>query len=185
MNNPRVNIRYAQSIFDLARERDEVEIVRGNMKLVATVCNENPGLVAMLKSPVISGDKKIAVFHELFLPEMDKLTMGFIEIVIRKKREEHLHHIALKFEDLYLEYKNIRKVRVISAVPLTENLRKEVKQLLEEETKGGIVLEEEVKPEIIGGLIIHVGDQLFDDSIHYKLEELRKEFNTNKYIRTF
>ena len=185
MDNPRVNIRYAQSVFDLARERDEVEIVRGNMKLVAAVCSENPEMVAMLKSPIINSDKKTTIFHELFLPEMDKLTMGFIEIVIRKKREQHLHHIALKFEDLYLEYKNIRKARVISALPLTEDLRKEIKKLLEEETKGGIVMEEEVKPDIIGGLIISLGDQLFDDSIHHKLEKLRKEFNTNKYIRTF
>ena len=185
MNNPRVNIRYAQSIFDLARERDEVEIVRKNMKLVATVCNKNPELVAMLKSPIINSDKKTAIFHELFLPEMDELTMGFIEIVIRKKREEHLHHIALKFEDLYLEYKNIKKALVISAVPLTDNLRKEIKQLLEEETKGGIIMEEKVNPDIIGGLIIQLGDQLFDDSIHHKLEKLRKEFNINKYIRTF
>lgn len=185
MNNPRVNIRYAQSLFDLALERNEVEIVRKNMKWVATLCNENPELVAMLKSPIINGDKKIAVLHELFLPEMDKLTMGFIEIVTRKRREEHLHNIARKFEDLYLEYKNIRKALVTSAVPLTENLRKEIKQLLEEETKGGIVLEESVNPHIIGGLIIQLGGQLYDDSIHHKLEKLRKEFNINKYIRTF
>lgn len=57
--------------------------------------------------------------------------------------------------------------------------------MLEEETKSKIVMEEKVKPDIIGGLIIQLGDQLFDDSIHHKLEKLRKEFNTNKYIRTF
>lgn len=185
MNNPRLNIRYAQSVFDLALERDEVEVVRDNMKWIATVCNDNPELVAMLKSPVINGDKKLSVFHKLFLPELDKLTMGFVEIVIRKKRESHLHQIALKFEDLYLEYKNIKKALVISAVPLTENLRKEIKQMLEEETKGKIVMEEKVKPEIIGGLIIQMDDLLFNDSIHHKLEKLRKEFKTNKYIRTF
>lgn len=185
MNNPRLNIRYAQSIFDLALERDEIEVVRNNMKLIATVCNENPELDAMLKSPIINADKKLAVFHKIFLSELDKLTMGFVEIVIRKKREKHLHHIALKFEDLYLEYKNVKKALVISAMPLTENLRKEIKQMLEEETKSKIVMEEKVKPDIIGGLIIQLGDQLFDDSIHHKLEKLRKEFNTNKYIRTF
>lgn len=185
MNNPRLNIRYAQSIFDLALERDEVEVVRENMKWISTVCEQNPDLVAMLKSPIINSDKKITVFHKLFLPEMDKLTMGFVEIVIRKKRERHLHHIALKFEELYLEYKNIKKALVISAMPITENLRKQIKQLLEEETKGEIVMEERVNPAIIGGLIIQMGDLLFNDSIHHKLEKLRKEFNTNKYIRTF
>ncbi len=185
MNNPRLNIRYAQSIFDLALERDEVEIVRDSMKWIASVCNDNPELVAMLKSPVINADKKLAVFQKLFVPELDKLTMGFVEIVIRKKREKHIHNIALKFEDLYLEYKNIRKALVISAVPLTETLRKEIKQMLEEETKGQIVMEEKVKPEIIGGLIIQLDDLLFNDSIHHKLEKLRKEFNTNKYIGKF
>ena len=82
MNNPRLNIRYAQSIFDLALERNELEIVRENMKWIASVCNENPDLVAMLNSPVINSDKKLAVFQRLFVPELDKLTMGFVEIVI-------------------------------------------------------------------------------------------------------
>jgi F-type H+-transporting ATPase subunit delta len=185
MNNPRVNIRYAQALFDLAVERNELEIARANMKLVAKVCLENSDLLALLKSPVIYGSKKIAVFHEIFKDKLDKLTMGFIEIIIRKRREEHLHRIALKFEDLYLEYNNIRKVKVTSAVPLTEKLRSEIRQMLEKQTKGEIIMEEAVDPSIIGGLIIKLEDQIFDDSIHRKLEDLRKEFNTNDYVKIF
>jgi F-type H+-transporting ATPase subunit delta len=156
MNNPRVNIRYAQALFDLAVERKELDIARANMKLVAKVCLENPDLIALLKSPVIYGSKKIAVFHEIFKEQLDKLTMRFIEIIIRKRREEHLHHIALKFEDLYLEYNNISKVKVTSAVSLTEKLRAEIKQLLEKQTKGEVIMEEAVQPSIIGGLIIQL-----------------------------
>ncbi len=185
MNNPRVNIRYAQALFDLAVERNELDIARADMKLVARVCIENTDLVAMLKSPVIYGSKKIAVIHEIFKGQLDKLAIGFIEIIIRKRREEHLHQIALKFEDLYLEYKNIRKVKVISAIPLTEALRQEIKQMLEKQTKGEVIMEEEIQPSIIGGLIIKLDDQIFDDSIHRKLEDLRKEFNTNNYIKIF
>jgi F-type H+-transporting ATPase subunit delta len=91
----------------------------------------------------------------------------------------------LKFEDLYLEYNNISKVKVTSAVSLTEKLRAEIKQLLEKQTKGEVIMEEAVQPSIIGGLIIQLEDQIFDDSVHRKLEDLRKEFNTNDYIKTF
>ncbi|MBW6491656.1 MAG: ATP synthase F1 subunit delta [Lentimicrobium sp.] len=183
MNNPRVNIRYAQAVFGLAIERNEVESARKDMNLIEAVISENPGLMVMMKSPVINSDKKIAVIHKLFTGKIDKLAMGFVEIIIRKRREANLYHIVQKFEDLYLEYKNIRKAQVTSAVPLSESIRKTLKRLLEDQTKGTILLVEEVNPEIIGGLIVKVENQLFNDSIRHHLQALSKEFNINTYIR--
>jgi F-type H+-transporting ATPase subunit delta len=139
----------------------------------------------MLNSPVISSDKKISVMHLLFTGKIDKMAMGFVDIIIRKRREAHLNHIAQKFEDLYLEHKNIKKAVVTSAIPLSENLRQSIKKVLEEQTKGTIIMAEVVDPEVIGGLIVKVGNQLYDDSIRQKLVDLRKEFNVNTYIREF
>lgn len=185
MNNPRVNIRYAQALFGLALERSEVETARKDMNLIENICNQNPDLIVMLNSPVISSDKKISVMHLLFSGKIGKMAMGFVDIIIRKRREAHLNHIARKFEDLYLEYKNIQKAVVTSAIPLSENLRQSIKKILEEQTKGTIIITEVVDPEVIGGLIVKVGNQLYDDSIRQKLVDLRKEFNVNTYIREF
>lgn len=185
MNNPRVNIRYAQAVFDLAIERNEVESARKDMSLIEGVCNANPGLIAMLKSPVINSDKKLTVIHQLFTGNIGKLTMGFLEIIIRKKREANLYQIVRKFEDLYLDYKNVKKAHVTSAAPLSENLKVSLKKILEEQTKGSIVIEEVVDPGIIGGLIVQIENQLFDDSIRHRLQKLHKEFNINTYIREF
>jgi F-type H+-transporting ATPase subunit delta len=185
MNNPRVNIRYAQALFDLALERSEVETARKDMNLIENICNQNPDLIVMLNSPVISSDKKISVMHLLLSGKIGKMAMGFVDIIIRKRREAHLNHIARKFEDLYLEYKNIQKAVVTSAIPLSESLRQSIKKVLEEQTKGTIIMAEVVDPEVIGGLIVKVGNQLYDDSIRQKLVDLRKEFNVNTYIREF
>jgi F0F1-type ATP synthase delta subunit len=57
--------------------------------------------------------------------------------------------------------------------------------VLEEQTKGTIIMVEVVDPEVIGGLIVKIGNQLYDDSIRQKLVDLRKEFNVNTYIREF
>jgi F-type H+-transporting ATPase subunit delta len=185
MNNPKVNIRYAQALFDLALERNEIETARKDMKMIDSICNQNPDLMVMLNSPVISSDKKLSVMHMLFSGKIDKMAMGFVNIIIRKRRDAHLNHIAQKFEDLYLDYKNIKKAVVTSAIPLSENLRQSIKKALEDQTKGTIILNEVVDPEVIGGLIVKVGNQLYDDSLRQKLVDLRKEFNVNTYIREF
>ena len=75
--------------------------------------------------------------------------------------------------------------RSTSAIPLSESLRLSIKKVLEDQTKGTIILNEVVDPAVIGGLIVKVGNQLYDDSIRQKLLELRKEFNMNTYIREF
>jgi F-type H+-transporting ATPase subunit delta len=185
MNNPRVNIRYAQALFDLAIERNEIEEARRDMKLIATVCSQNEDLISMLKSPVINSDKKTGVIRQLFGNQIGKLSLSFVEIIIRKRREAHLYPIVSTFEDLYLDYRKIIKATVTSAEPLSAGTRESLLQLLESQSASKIVLSEVVDPSILGGLIVKVKNQLFDDSIKQKLQLLRKEFNVNTYIREF
>lgn len=185
MNNPRVNIRYAQALFDLAIERNEIEEARRDMKLIATVCSQNKDLISMLKSPVINSDKKTGVIRQLFGNQISKLSLSFVEIIIRKRREAHLYPIVSTFEDLYLDYRKIIKATVTSAEPLSAGARESLLQLLESQSESKIVLSEVVDPSILGGLIVKVKNQLFDDSIKQKLQLLRKEFNVNTYIREF
>lgn len=183
MYNPRLSIRYAQALFDLSAERGEVEAARKDMELLLAVCNENVGLRQMLSSPVINADKKISVMRALFSEKISKLSMAFVEIIIRKRRESLLFQIAGKFGELFLRYMNIKTARVISAVPLQADVRGELLTLLEKQTGSEIILEEEVNTGIIGGLIVKIENRLFDDSIRKKLQNLRKEFSVNVYTR--
>jgi F-type H+-transporting ATPase subunit delta len=185
MDNPRINIRYARALFDLAVENNDLEQTNTDMNTLAEVCTQNRDLQLMLKSPVIMVDKKTAIMRSIFAKNLGKLSMAFIDIIIRKRREAHLFNIALKFGDLYRENKNIRRVVVTTVSPLTAAMRAELIGIMSKQTGSTIELAEVTDPSILGGMIVKLEGIQFDDSVRKKVTDLRKEFNVNTYIKGF
>jgi F-type H+-transporting ATPase subunit delta len=185
MDNPRINIRYARALFELAKENKALEEAHADMTLLALVCRQNRDLQVLLKSPVINAKKKISIIREIFGKSMGKVSMSFIEIIILKRREEHLFHIAVKFGDLFRDHNNIKKAVVTTISPLTDAMRKELTDVLSKQTGSSIELTEEIDPAIIGGLIVKLEGVQYDDSIRKKLQNLRSEFSTNTFIKEF
>lgn len=183
MDNPRINIRYAKALFDLAVENNALEQAHTDMATFAEVCRENRELQNMLKSPVIMADKKKAIMQAVFGRILGKISMAFIEIIMRKRREAHLYNIAVRFGDLYREHGNIRKAVVTTVSPLSEGMRKELISIMTKQTGSTIELKEETDPSIIGGMIVQLDGVQFDDSIRKKLFNLRKEFKVNTFIK--
>lgn len=185
MDNPRINIRYARALFELAKENNALEEANADMAILANTCRQNRELQVLLKSPVINAKKKINIIREIFSKSMGKVSMSFIEIIIRKRREEHLFQIAQTFGDLFREHNNIKKAVVTTISPLTAEMRKQLLEVLSKQTGSTIELEEEIDPAIIGGMIVKLEGIQFDDSIRKKLQNLRSEFNVNTFIREF
>jgi len=185
MNSNRIYLRYATALFEFAEERNEVEQTFNDVKLLADICEKSRELRLMLKSPVVFTDKKLSVLHEILKDKIGIVTSTFIDILVRKRREEHLHGIAVAFVGLYRKSKNIKVARVISAVPLDESIKNDLITILVNQTGSTIWLEEEVDKSILGGLIVNIEGIKFDDSISNKIQTLRKEFSVNKYIKEY
>ena len=186
MRETRVASRYAKSLLELAIERSELEAVFADMKLVADACHENKELILLLKSPIIKPDKKLNIVNQIFASKIGKTVQAFIDILTKKKREYLLTEIAESFVIQYNIHQNICSAKIISAIPLTDKARTNILAAIKE-VEGGkkVELVEEVDKDIIGGLIVRVGDKQMDASIQRKLNELRKNFNKNEYIADF
>lgn len=185
MDNPRINIRYARALFELARESNVLNETSTDMALIADTCINNRELQLLLKSPVINAKKKISIIRQIFGQVLGKVSMAFVEIIIRKRREEHLMNIALKFGDIYRDHNNIKKAVVTTISPLTAEMREELIGVLSKQTGSAIELSEQTDPSIIGGMIVKLDGLQFDDSIRKKLQNLKNEFNVNTFIREF
>lgn len=185
MNNYRINHRYATALFEFASERNEVEETFKDIKLIAKTFNENRNLRILLRSPVVFGDKKLKILSEIFKDKIGKVTSTFIEILIRKRREEHLHGIACAYIDIYHKSTGQKIAQIVSAIELDESIKQRLVQLLSEQLSSEIILEEKVDPSIIGGLIVSVEGFKYDDSIKKKIQNLQKEFNVNTYIKGY
>lgn len=183
MNIAPVAYRYARSLMELARERDQLAAVSEDMALVARVCFGNRDLMTMLKSPVISGDKKDNVLDKVFAGNIGEMTARFMSILVRKGRESMLPEVAHAFGELFRKDQNITVCEVSSAVPLSEESRLRVRAFVEKKYPGqSIALSEKVDPDLIGGVVIRVGDEQYDGSVSRSLNDLRRKFSENPYI---
>ncbi len=175
--------RYAKSILRLSEERNEVELVHKDFDLIEATCNSNPDFLSMLRSPLISSEKKQRILNMVFKGRLSEMTQHLIEIIVRKKRERYLYDIAVSYGELYDKSHNITRGVLTSASPLSDAQRKTILEMVEKQMSTSFKMEEKVDPELIGGFSLKVGDLLFDGSIATRLRDLKKEFLNNPYVK--
>ncbi|MDF1673754.1 MAG: ATP synthase F1 subunit delta [Vicingaceae bacterium] len=185
MRDIKVASRYAKSLLGIAIEQNKLEELYSDMQLINSVCINNRELVLLLKSPIVKSDKKQTVVTEVFGKQVSKISNTFISLILSKKRESILADIAVAFIDAYKVYNNIITAHVTSAVELSKSQKEGIIKVLKSEGKDKVELIEVVNPEIIGGMILRVGDKQVDESIKRKLVNLEMEFDDNPYVKEF
>lgn len=181
MSEFRAAARYAKSLVDLSKERNLLEQIYTDMKLFISVYKQNPSLQAMLTSPIITSDKKMTVLNKVFGGNVQPLTLQFFEIVARKNRSIYMLSIAQAVINQYNELKNIASATVKSAIALDAKTYDEIKSFISSSTGKHIELHAVVEPGLIGGIVIKIGDKLFDASIAGSLNKVKQEL-LNTYI---
>jgi len=178
--------RYAKALFEFAEEKQQVEQIYADAVELASVCSENKIFVLVLKSPVISEEKKEKILKDLFEKRFNKITMKFLLILVRKNREMIVPDIMQNVINLYKEYKHILTVHLTTAAPATEAIRNKVKEIIKDYTKWHVELVQKIDPDIIGGFIMNWNDLHYDASIRYQNERIRRSSaSVNLYKKGF
>jgi F-type H+-transporting ATPase subunit delta len=179
----RVAGRYAKSIMDLAIERNELETVYADMLFLKQAFGKSSELVTVLKSPIVPGDKKIAVLVALGKGKISEMTLAFNNLLVKKGREAQLPEMADAFIDAYKKHKQIHIVKLTSATELSEDAKNAiVAKVKREGNLEHIELVTKVDPALIGGFILEVGDSMVDTSVASRLNDVKKQFQNNDYI---
>lgn len=185
MRDIKVASRYAKSLLGISIEQKSLEEVYNDMQMINSICTQNRDLELLLKSPVVKTDKKSAILSEVFGKEISQISNTFISIILTKKREGLLADIADAFIDAYKVHKEITTATVTSAITLTKEQKAAIEALLKAQGNKTIELTEVIDKDIIGGMIVRVGDKQVDESIKRKLTDLEMEFSDNPYIKEF
>lgn len=183
MSLSKIATRYAKSLIDLAQDRKELDKVHQDVLLFQEVA-ENKDFKSLLKSPIVSIDKKRKVFNAIFDGKTTELVGKFLEIVLKKGRESALPEIMNAFVAQYKAIKNISDLKITSAVELTAEAVEKIKERLiaEKAISRDVDVVTEVDPKLLGGMVLEFGGQLYDASIARKLSALKKDFTGNLYI---
>lgn len=181
--NPRLAARYAKSILDLAIERGQLETVYKDMVFLRMICRSSRDLVNLLQSPIIKSDKKRQILEAITTGRISPLTAAFNSLLMSKEREAYLPEIAAAFEAQYKAHKGIQTVKLTTAVPVSEEVKQTVvRKVRSDRQVPEIDLEIEVRPELIGGFMLEIGDELIDASIAFDLRKIRQQFQNNDFI---
>jgi F-type H+-transporting ATPase subunit delta len=183
MSATRIAGRYAKSLIDLAVERGELETVYADMTMFDEVA-KNRDFIMLLRSPIVTADKKETIFNAVFGEKMSVMTMGFIKILLTKGRESYLSDIAKEVITQYKEIKKVSSVRLITATPLSPTNFAAIKARLvaDNALHNDVDVLTAVDPDLIGGFVLEFNNNRYDASIASRLNDMRKEFKTNLYV---
>jgi F-type H+-transporting ATPase subunit delta len=183
MSEFKVASRYAKSLAGLAQERGVLNEVHQDMVLFAQVCEENRSLRLLLRNPIINRGIKLNAIRKVFSSHVNALTISFFEITVRKHREDMLEPVALEFHKLYNRMNNIEQGQLITAIPVDDDMLRQFEQEARRIAGKEVELKVTVDPELIGGFVLTIGDKQIDDSVRSRLNDLRKVFSYNPYIK--
>jgi F-type H+-transporting ATPase subunit delta len=165
---------YARSLFEVAVERDELDETRDELAALADAMHANRELAVFFFSPYFSvNEKKDGLKRAVqgATPAFD----NFLQALIERHRMPAIFRIRTEFESLWEEERRLLGVHVTSAVGLDPSLVESLGQRIGQQIDREVQVSSEVDPDILGGIVLRVGNVVLDASIKNRLEQLRKQ----------
>jgi len=173
MLNQAVSRRYANALFELAQAKGLVDQVDQEFGMIVAMIDTNPQLRAVMNDVLMAPEVKSDLVKKLFTGKVSELVFNFLLVVVRKRREAFFPQMYRSFLDLANEARGIVEVEVRSAVELPEETVRTLEQKLVGRLGKRVKFQTQVAPELIGGLVVRVGDELMDGSVRTRLRRMR------------
>ncbi|STZ77073.1 F0F1 ATP synthase subunit delta [Bergeriella denitrificans] len=161
---------YAKALFGLAQEKNQIESWLGGLKELAAVM-QDPKVLALVEQPETDASEKAQTLADLVGLQKDGLA-NFVTVLAEQKRLAVLPEVYAQYQDLALALKHTKSATVYSAYELTPKQLEDVTATLKERFNSDLVVTTQVDPDLIGGLKVEVGDQVWDLSVQAKLNNL-------------
>ena len=165
---------YANALFEVASENDVIDDVREQLGQFADELDENRDLQVFLFSPYFSSQEKKDGISKI-VDGADERFLNFLELLAERHRMPAIFRIRRAYDALWREENKLLPVTVTSAVELDEGLVEGLGKRIEEQTGKKVELTSKVDSDVLGGLVLQVGNMVLDASIRNRLEQLRKQ----------
>ena len=176
VNTQRIARVYAEALLRTAQKQGKVDEVLDELEaLVREVFRADPQLEAFFASGIIGRDRKAAVLRDAFGGRADELVLNALLVLNDHERLDLLRPIAAAYRALRDQRAGYMRVQVRSAAPLPDDQRERLRAKLRETFHKEPVLEQQTDPELLGGMVVRVGDWVYDQSLRAQLENLRNQ----------
>jgi ATP synthase F1 delta subunit len=165
---------YARSLFEVAQEQDKLDAIREELGQFADALDGNRELQVFFFSPYFSTiEKKDGL--DRTVSDADPILVNFLKLLIENHRMPVIFRVRRVVDGLWREENKLLPVTVTSAVELDQATVSQIGDRISEQTGRKVELSAVVEPDILGGLVVRVGNSILDASIRNRLEQLRKQ----------
>ncbi|QDU28713.1 ATP synthase subunit delta [Anatilimnocola aggregata] len=165
---------YAKALFGAAESSGKVADVLEELESFQTdVLKKVPALRMTLSSPRIALEEKVALLDKAFAGKMSGVLLNFLKVLARHNRFECLADILKAYRKLQSEVLGQIEVSIRAAYPLSNPLRDRIAARLGEVLKRKVTLNVQIDPELLGGLVVRIGDTLYDGSVSSQLQRMK------------
>ena len=175
MDQSAIAVRYAKAFFATAKEKSLLDLLKADIELVFSVCTESTDFILLLESPIVKTSKKAQLIISIFKGKVNELTLSFLMLIIENKREIHIPGICRNFLGLVRKDQNIKSALLTTASEIDSKSIKKIEQLLGKELNATIELSTNIKPEIVGGLVLRLDDKQYDASVATQLKKIKQQ----------
>jgi ATP synthase F1 delta subunit len=165
---------YSRSLFEVAKDEGKLDLIRDQLGEFADAVDSNRNLQIFLFSPYFSTEEKQDGLGRA-LVDADPNLVNFLELLLENHRMPAIFRIRRQYDDLWSEENKLLPVHVTSAVELDESTVEHIGATIGEQTGRKIELDSIVDPDILGGIVLRVGNSILDASIRNRLDHLRKQ----------
>jgi ATP synthase F1 delta subunit len=164
---------YARSLFQVASEKDRTDEIREQLGEFAGALDEDRDLQVFFFSPYFSTKEKQDGLDRA-VTGADEIFVNFLKLLIENHRMPVIFRVRRGYEALWEEANRLLPVSVTSAVELDEATVREIGDKISEQTGRRVELSAHVEPDILGGIIVRVGNAVLDASVRNRLDQLRR-----------
>jgi F-type H+-transporting ATPase subunit delta len=165
---------YARSLFEVAKENDVLDRVHGELGEFTEALSDERNLQVFLFSPYFSSEEKKNGVTSI-VSDADERFVNFLELLAERHRMPAIFRIKREFDALWAEENQLLPVTVTSAVELDEGLVEDIGKRIQDQTGRKVELSSNVDPDVLGGLMVQVGNMVLDGTVRNRLERLRRQ----------
>jgi len=165
---------YARALFEAAKDDGVLDRVHDELGQFADALDKDRNLQVFLFSPYFSSEEKKDGIRRI-VSDADERLLNFLELLAERHRMPALFRIRRIFQDLWAEENKLLPVTVTSATELDTGLVEDIGKRIEEQTGRRVELSSNVDPDVLGGLMVRVGNMVLDATVRNRLEQLRKQ----------
>jgi F-type H+-transporting ATPase subunit delta len=165
---------YARALFEVATEHDDIDLIREQLGQFADALSESRELQMFFFSPYFSTDEKQEGLRRT-VTEADESFLNFLLLLLENHRMAVIFRVRREYDRLWREANHLLAVQITSAVQLDPSVAERVGDEIGRQTGRTVELTSTVDPEILGGIVVRVGNSIIDASIRTRLDNLRKQ----------